>query len=252
MEKKLYGLLGEHLSHSFSPKFFNTKFKNENIDAEYRAFEIPDIGDLMELLAEYPNLVGLNVTVPYKQAIMPYLDSMNDVAATVGAVNVVKIERDKQGDVISLRGYNSDVIGFKNSVAPVIPQGCKNALVLGTGGASKAVVYALESMGIIPQLVSRYKTENVITYDEITPEIVQNNRLIVNTTPLGMYPAVDGCAPIPYEYLSPLNVCYDLVYNPGDTLFLRKALSQGATAKNGAEMLQLQALESWRIWNEEW
>lgn len=251
MSKKLYGLLGEHLSHSFSPKFFNTKFKNENIDAEYRSFEIPDISDLMELLSEYPNLVGLNVTVPYKQAILPYLDTMDETAQTVGAVNVVKIKRDEMGDVTELRGYNSDVIGFRESIKPIITAGCKNALVLGTGGASKAVVYALEQLGITPQLVSRHKASDIITYDEINQTLINKCQLIVNTTPLGMYPDVDGCAPIPFNFLTPAHVCYDLVYNPGDTLFLKKSLERGATAKNGNEMLILQALESWRIWNEE-
>lgn len=246
-QHKIYGLIGYPLTHSYSKVYFNSKFESENIDAEYINFEIPDIGDLMEVMSENPDLSGLNVTIPYKQKIIPYLNSLDKEAEKIGAVNVVKIIR--KGNDFKLVGYNSDVVGFRNSIRPLLTPFRTRALVLGTGGASRAVVNGLETLGVESQLVSRTPKPGVITYSEITPEIMESHKIIVNTTPLGMYPDVDRCPDIPYELLTPEHLCYDLLYNPDVTLFMKKAREKGATYKNGLEMLLLQAFESWRIWN---
>ena len=250
--EKIYGLIGYPLGHSFSEGYFNNKFRSEGIDARYVNFEIPDIGDLMELVAETPQLAGLNVTIPYKEQVIPYMDDMDPVARRIGAVNVVKVRWLRDGSP-HFTGYNSDIIGFSQSIAPVLPAGRPDmplrALVLGTGGASKAVCCALEDMGVFPQLVSRTPREGVITYADITPDIMESHKVIVNTTPLGMYPHTDECPDIPYHLLDSTYLCYDLLYNPEITLFMRKASERGAQVKNGLEMLLLQAFESWRIWN---
>lgn len=248
-EKKVYGLIGFPLGHSFSQTYFNQKFEAENINAEYINFELPDIGDLMEVFAENPTLSGLNVTIPYKEQVIPYMDSMDPTAAEIGAVNVIKITRDKSGD-ISLRGYNSDIVGFTDSIAPMLKPSHKKALILGTGGASKAVELGLRNLGLLTQKVSRTKRANTITYSEITPEIMREYTVIVNTTPLGMYPHVNEAPEIPYDLLTPEHICYDLLYNPDITLFMRKSAQYGAEVKNGLEMLLLQAFESYQIWNK--
>lgn len=244
---KLYGLIGYPLGHSFSQSYFNSKFKAEDINAEYRNFELPDIGDLMELLSEEPLLDGLNVTIPYKEAVIPYMDKMDSVAAGVGAVNVIKFERGK-GDSLSLTGYNTDVIGFSESIKPLLTPERKKALVLGSGGASKAVNYSLRRLGVEPQIVSRTPREGVITYSDLTPGIMAEYLVIVNTTPLGMYPNIDRCPDIPYDLLTPRHLCYDLLYNPDETEFMKRAAANGAEVKNGLEMLMLQAFASWEIW----
>ena len=245
---KLYGLIGFPLGHSFSQQYFNTKFEAEGINAQYRNFELPDIGDLMELIAEYPDLSGLNVTIPYKQAVIPYMDEMNPVAREVGAVNVIKFTR--KGNDLRLTGYNTDVIGFTDSIAPMLGEGHTKGLVLGSGGASRAVVYSLRQLGVEPQVVSRTLRPGVITYGDLTPEVMTTHTVIVNTTPLGMYPNVDECPDIPYDLLTPQHLCYDLLYNPDETLFMKRAAEHGAKTKNGLEMLMLQAFASWDIWNE--
>ena len=245
---KLYGLIGFPLGHSFSQQYFNTKFEAEGINAQYRNFELPDIGDLMELIAEYPDLSGLNVTIPYKQAVIPYMDDMNPVAREVGAVNVIKFTR--KGNDLRLTGYNTDVIGFTDSIVPMLGDGHTKGLVLGSGGASRAVVYSLRQLGVEPQVVSRTARPGVITYGELTPEVMATHTVIVNTTPLGMYPNVDECPDIPYDLLTPQHLCYDLLYNPDETLFMKRAAEHGAKTKNGLEMLMLQAFASWDIWNE--
>lgn len=247
--RKIYGLIGFPLTHSFSKTYFNNKFESENINAEYLNFEIPDIGDLMEVVAEYPDLCGLNVTIPYKEQVIPYMDEMDADAAAIGAVNVIKFIRSK-GDDLRFKGYNSDIVGFCDSIRPLLTPYRDKALVLGTGGASKAVVRGLQNLGVKSQLVSRNKKEGVITYGEIDAEIMATHKIIVNTTPLGMYPHVDECPDIPYELLTPQHLCYDLLYNPDVTLFMKRAREMGAEVKNGLEMLLLQAFESWRIWNE--
>lgn len=247
--RKIYGLIGFPLTHSFSKTYFNNKFESENINAEYLNFEIPDIGDLMEVVAEYPDLCGLNVTIPYKEQVIPYMDEMDADAAAFGAVNVIKFIRSK-GDDLRFKGYNSDIVGFSDSIRPLLTPYRDKALVLGTGGASKAVVRGLQNLGVESQLVSRSKKEGVITYGEIDAEIMATHKIIVNTTPLGMYPHVDECPDIPYGLLTPQHLCYDLLYNPDVTLFMKRAREMGAEVKNGLEMLLLQAFESWRIWNE--
>ena len=249
--KHLYGLIGYPLAHSFSRMYFNNKFEAEGIDAQYINFEIETLELLPQLIASYPNLQGLNVTAPYKEAVIPYLDSMDDDARQIGAVNVIKcIRNPRTGDVIELRGHNSDVVGFGQTVdsLPVAPG--TRAMVLGTGGAAAAVKAALISRGIDVQLVSRRKSEHTLVYEEITRAMVANHKLIVNATPVGKYPDVDQCPPFPCRFLTPQHVCYDLIYNPEETLFLKQAASQGAMTKNGLEMLLLQAFDSYQIWTE--
>lgn len=247
-DEKIYGLIGFPLTHSFSQNYFNQKFEAEGINARYLNFELPDIGDFMEVISEYPTLSGLNVTIPYKEQVLPYLDEIDEDAAQIGAVNVIKIIRTK-GDDIKFKGYNSDIIGFTDSIAPLLNEARNKALVLGTGGAAKAVVRGLQNLGVEPTLVSRTPREGVITYADLTPEIMAENLVIVNTTPLGMYPHVDECPDIPYDCLTKEHLCYDLLYNPDVTLFMQKAAQHGAETKNGLEMLLLQAFASWNIWN---
>lgn len=246
-EKKLYGLIGYPLTHSYSRVYFNNKFESEGINAEYINFELPDVGDFMEVMAEYPQLEGLNVTIPYKQQVIPYMNSLDEEARIIGAVNVIKIIR--KGNDFTLKGYNSDVVGFRDSIAPLITDFRRKALILGTGGASRAVAHGLSTLGVESMFVSRTARDGVITYSDITPEIMASHKVIVNTTPLGMYPHVDECPAIPYDLLTPEHLCYDLLYNPDVTLFMKRARSHGAVVKNGLEMLLLQAFESWRIWN---
>ncbi len=246
--QKVYGLIGYPLTHSFSQNYFNQKFKAENLDAEYVNFEIPDIGYFMEVIAENPNLCGLNVTIPYKQQVIHYLDDMDADAKRIGAVNVIKFINDKGG--VKLKGYNSDVIGFRDSISPMLKPWMKKALVLGNGGAAKAVVVALEHLGVESKIVSRTPQEGAFGYDELTPEVMNEYHVIVNTTPLGMYPHVDECPNIPYELLTDKHLCYDLLYNPDVTMFMSKSQEYGAEVKNGLEMLLLQAFASYNIWEE--
>ena len=244
-----YGLIGYPLGHSFSIGYFNEKFQNENIDAEYLNFEIPSIDNLMEVLDSNPELKGLNVTIPYKEKVISYLDSISPEARAIGAVNVIKISHD--GSQILLKGYNSDVIGFTKSIEPLLETCHKKALILGTGGASKAVNYGLKSLGLETLFVSRYEREGTIQYKEITPEVVKEYNVIVNCTPCGMYPHTDECPILPYDAMDSHTLLYDLIYNPDETLFLKKGKSKGAIVKNGLEMLLLQAFVSWQFWHEE-
>ena len=244
-----YGLIGYPLGHSFSVGYFNEKFKAEHIDAEYLNFEIPSIDRFMEVVEEHPNLCGLNVTIPYKQQVIPFLDELDKTAASIGAVNVIKVIRLPKGKV-KLVGYNSDVIGFCQSIEPLLTAHYTHALVLGTGGASKAVTYGLKSLGLHPVYVSRTKRENILCYNDLSPEVMAQYSVIVNTSPVGMYPKVDQCPDIPYNLLTPNHLLYDLIYNPDETLFLKKGKAHGAVTKNGLEMLLLQAFAAWNIWNE--
>ena len=246
--EKLYGLLGYPLVHSFSQNYFNQKFESENIDAEYINFEIPDVGMLMEVVAENENLNGLNVTIPYKEQVIPFLDEIDPAASEVGAVNVIKFIRGKDG--LRLKGYNSDIIGFTDSIKSLLKPHHQSALVLGTGGAAKAVSYSLRKLGLEVQLVSRRKSANTLVYEELTKNDLKTYKVIVNTTPLGMYPNVDTCPDIPYRYLTSQHLCYDLIYNPDETLFLKNSRLAGAQVKNGLEMLLLQAFASYSIWNQ--
>ena len=245
-----YGLIGYPLKHSFSIVYFNEKFKAENIDAEYVNFEIPRIEEFMEVVEENPNLCGLNVTIPYKEQVIPYLDELDKDTAKIGAVNVIKIIRQPKGKV-KLVGYNSDIIGFTRSIEPLLkPDIHTHALILGTGGASKAIFRGLENLGIKSTFVSRTKkNDEVMTYEELTPEVMQQYKIIVNCTPVGMYPKVDECPAIPYDQLTTDHLLYDLLYNPDETLFMKRGRAQGATAKNGLEMLLLQAFAAWEIWH---
>lgn len=244
---KIYGLIGYPLTHSFSQNYFNQKFRNENIDAEYVNFEIPDIGDLMEVISENPNLHGLNVTIPYKEQVIPYLDEIDEDAAQIGAVNVIKFIRNKSS--VIFKGYNSDIIGFCDSIAPLLTPNRNKALILGTGGAAKAVYHGLKKLGVEPIYVSRNKQEGMLTYGELSNDIMAEYKVIVNTTPLGMYPRMDECPNIPYQCLTTEHLCYDLLYNPDVTLFMKRAEENGAEVKNGLEMLLLQAFAGWNIWN---
>lgn len=242
---KQYGLIGFPLTHSFSKKYFEQKFLREGISGcAYDLFAIEEIEQLPALLNAHPNLQGLNVTIPYKQKVMNYLQDIDGPAAEVGAVNCIKVINS------ALVGYNTDVYGFEKSLAGFIAESFKgNALVLGTGGSSKAVCYVLNKLGISYQLVSRQKGEEHLAYEELTKEIIEANILIINTTPLGMFPNIDSCPELPYQYLTPNHFVFDLVYNPTETLLLQKAKVQGAETKNGLEMLELQAQRSWEIWN---
>lgn len=248
-QQRLYGLIGRKLGHSFSQDFFNRKFDSEGIDARYVNFEIPDIDYLPDLIKSNPALAGLNVTIPYKEQILEYLDAIDPVAEAIGAVNVVKIYRQPDGSM-SFKGYNSDAPGFADSLRPLLTPSHRRALVLGSGGASKAVCFALRSLEVEPTVVSRTPADGQLGYPDLTPEVMAQHTVIVNTTPLGMYPAVDTCPDIPYDFLTPDHICYDLIYNPDKTLFMKKAAQHGAVAKNGLEMLLLQAFVSWNIWNK--
>lgn len=243
-----YGLIGFPLGHSFSRNFFNEKFENEGIKAKYINFEIPQIEDLPEILASNPELKGLNVTIPYKQKVMAYLDELSPEAKAIGAVNVIRVSH--KGKDVVLKGFNSDVIGFTKSIEPMLEPAHKKALILGTGGASKAIEYGLKTLGLETLFVSRTKKENTITYEEVTPEIIKEYNVIVNCTPLGMYPKADTCPDIPYEAMDGHTILYDLIYNPDETLFLTKGAKYSATTKNGLEMLLLQAFASWEFWND--
>ena len=245
----LYGLIGYPLSHSFSKRYFAEKFEKERIaDSRYDLFELKDISELPELLKQTRGLRGLNVTIPYKQAVIPYLGGMDTAARRIGAVNTIKVFADG-----STKGYNSDYYGFRQSVHEWIEhrgESCANlkALVLGNGGAAKAVVTALHDLKAEVQMVSRTPSEGILGYEELTQESMHTYRLIVNTTPLGMYPNVEACPPIPYEHLTRDHFLYDLVYNPLQTLFLRKGAEQKAHTHNGLKMLEMQAEKSWEIW----
>lgn len=248
--KILYGLIGYPLTHSFSRDFFNCKFAAEGINAEYINFEIDDIGRLMELVAEFPELHGLNVTAPYKEQVIPFLTSLSPEAEAIGAVNVIKvIHHATDGQAVALEGHNTDMPAFANTLKPLATPSLTSALVLGTGGAAKAVSHALRGMGIDVQLVSRRKSASTMTYEEITRATVASHQLIVNATPLGKWPDVDCCPDFPYRFITPNHLCYDLIYNPDVTEFMRRASQAGARVKNGLEMLLLQAFHSYQIWN---
>ena len=243
-----YGLIGYPLGHSFSISYFNQKFADEGINAKYMNFEIPSIDELPEVIAKHPELKGLNVTIPYKEKVMDFLDSISPEARAIGAVNVIRVTH--EGNKTNLKGFNSDVIGFTQSIEPMLDKKWhKKALILGTGGASKAINYGLKALGIETVFVSRYERPGTIQYGMITPEVVKEYNVIVNCTPLGMYPHSDECPDLPYEAMDSHTILYDLIYNPDQTLFMRRGLEYGADVKNGIEMLLLQAFASWEFWN---
>lgn len=251
-----YGLLGHPLGHSFSRKFHNERFERLSIDAEYVNFDLESVDLLPDIIANEPALRGLNVTIPYKQQVMQFLDELDPVAERIGAVNTIKVRRAPEGAKtklagLYLKGYNTDIIGFRDSIKPLLGGVAGKALVLGTGGASRAVCVALEDMGIQPVYVSRTSAPGRLTYDELTPEMMADYPVIVNCSPVGMFPHVDECPAIPYEALTPNHVCYDLIYNPAETLFLAKAKAQGAKTMSGGAMLEGQAIASYEIWTED-
>lgn len=243
----IYGLIGYPLGHSFSISYFNQKFTDEGIDAKYENFEIKNIETLLEVLDTVPNLRGLNVTIPYKQKVMSYLDTISPEARAIGAVNVIRVIH--EGNQTKLKGFNSDVIGFTKSIEPMLEKIHKKALILGTGGASKAIDYGLRALGLDTVFVSRYQRPGTIQYKDVTPEIIKEYNVIVNCTPCGMYPHVDECPDLPYEAMDTHTILYDLIYNPDETLFMKRGAEQGASSKNGLEMLLLQAFASWEFWN---
>lgn len=241
----MYGLIGYPLEHSFSAKFFNKKFEDEGINEYYELFPIPRISDLGNLIASQPELRGLNVTIPYKEQILPLLSEIDYEAREIGAVNVVKIDKDSK----KLKGFNTDAIGFRRSIEPLLNEDMTKALILGTGGASKAVAYILKTLGKDITFVSRKSSSFAISYDELSEDIISDNLIIINTTPLGMWPDIKKAPAIPYEYLTPRHLCFDLIYNPEITEFMRLSAQRGARVKNGMEMLYGQALAAWEIWN---
>ena len=236
-----FGIIGNPLKQSFSAKFFTEKFAREQIDADYHLFPLDDISQFPQFIREH-HFSGLNVTLPFKQSIIPYLDQLDDTAQGVGAVNVINFQDGK------LIGYNTDTCGFRESILPLLQPYHKSALILGTGGAAKAVDYALRSLNINTHFVSRSSNFS-FTYSELNQDIIRDNLLIVNCTPLGMFPEINACPAIPYQYLTPQHLLYDVIYNPPLTLFLQKGKEQGATTANGLQMLHSQAREAWKIWN---
>lgn len=243
---KHFGLIGFPLGHSFSKKYFTQKFSDEKINASYELYELENIQNFPQLVQQI-DFSGLNVTIPYKEQIIPFLDELDDTARAIGAVNVIKFSR--TGNQIHLKGYNSDAIGFLESIRPHIKPWHQEALILGTGGASKAIKYGLEQMGIMSTFVSRTAKPGMLTYSQLLPETIEAHTLIVNATPLGTFPKTDECPDIPYHCLGPKHLLFDVVYNPGKTLFLQRAEQQGCTIVNGSGMLTGQAIAAWNIWN---
>jgi shikimate dehydrogenase len=243
-----FGLIGFPLSHSFSKKFFTQKFAAENISGcAYELFPIENIELFPKLIAQDRELEGINVTIPYKLAVIPYLDEIDEAAAQIGAVNCIAVKRGN--GKLFLKGYNTDAYGFEESLAPMLEPHHSKALVLGDGGAAKAVKYVLNKLGIPFLVVTRKPGSDTVLYDRITAEVLKEYTILINTTPLGMSPDYESCPEIPYESLSDRHLAYDLVYNPEETVFLRRSRERGAKIKNGIEMLHLQAERSWYIWN---
>jgi shikimate dehydrogenase len=243
---KKFGLVGKNISYSFSKKYFTNKFSeplfNDNV---YENFDIETIEEFPNVIKNNPDLKGLNVTIPYKQAVIPYLNSLSEKASRIGAVNVIRFTKKGQ-----LKGYNSDWYGFKKALQPLLQEHHKKALILGTGGAAKAVAFALDELNIYYAFVSREVSEKTIDYSLINATTFDNFQIIINCTPLGTSPNVKDCPPIPYEFFTSNHIAFDLVYNPEVTEFLKRAKKKGATIKNGKEMLVFQAEKAWKIWNK--
>ena len=244
---KQFGLLGKNISYSFSQKYFTKKFKELQLeDCSYKNFDLQKIEDFPLILNEnVDHIKGFNVTIPYKEEIFKYLDEIDPDAETIGAVNVIKVLQD-----LRLKGFNTDTFGFEHSLRPLLKGNVKHALILGTGGASKAVAFVLNKLNIDFKFVSRTSKDNkTISYKNLNKHMIKHSLLIINCTPLGTYPNIENLPQIPYKYLTTNHILYDLIYNPAVTLFLKKGKEKGCVVKNGAEMLQLQADQSWEIWN---
>ncbi|WP_297332391.1 shikimate dehydrogenase [Flavobacterium sp.] len=246
MKEVNYGLVGSDISYSFSPGYFKEKFKKEGLkNYRYNLYDIPDINHLQDIIAETKKLRGLNVTIPYKEAIIPLLNSTSKTAKKIGAVNTVTVS--KKG---KLKGFNTDHYGFRKSLKPLLKEHHEKALILGTGGASKAVAYALRKLGIEYDFVSRNGDEVIYSYTDLDKEIFDEYHIIINTTPLGTYPDTEECPPLDYSLFTDKHIAFDLVYNPEVSTFLKKAGEHGAVTKNGYEMLVYQAEKAWEIWNK--
>jgi len=248
-----YGLIGKNIGYSFSKRFFKAKFDKEDIDASYINLDCKDIATVKRCLADQ-TMDGFNVTIPYKEVVIPLLDDLDTDAKTIGAVNTIKRMPDG-----SLKGFNTDFVGFRESLfnsqegmqfKNALAEGKNqlNALVMGTGGASKAIVYALNKMGVKYQYISRKRTKTTLTYNDIDEELMRNTWLIINCTPLGTFPDIHQSPDIPFDFINPSHIAYDLIYNPAETIFLQRAKTQGATTFNGLSMLEGQAIASWHIW----
>jgi shikimate dehydrogenase len=252
---RVFGLIGTPLTHSFSKKYFTGKFEKEHIsDARYDLFPLEDISLLPDLLQKTENIRGLNVTIPFKESVLPFLNELDDTARAVGAVNTIRLEPGNY-----LKGYNTDVYGFRQSIKPFLESHHERALILGTGGAAKAVAYVLKEIGLDCYFVSRKKgidkketagKTNVFSYEEVNEYVIRHFPVIVNTTPVGMYPNTEEIPPLPYSFLTPQHFLCDLIYNPEETRFLKEGKSRGALTLNGLSMLHQQAEKAWEIWNE--
>ena len=239
-----FGLIGKNIDYSFSKKYFSEKFESENLPHSYENFDISSIDFFKEIISETTDLKGLNVTIPYKEKIIQYLDFLDETAEKIGAVNTIKISEEKK-----LTGYNTDFYGFQKSLEKFLPLQKKTALILGTGGASKAVAYALENLGFDFKFVSRTENPNSISYKSLSKSILENHLLIINCTPLGTFPNIHEYPAIPYEFITENHLLFDLIYNPAETEFLKQGKIRGAKTANGLRMLELQAEKAWEIWN---
>lgn len=242
---KTYGVIGKNISYSFSPRYFNEKFEREGISAQFLNFDMADLTSLNKLQEEYPGLRGASITIPFKEEIIPLLDALDPTAREIGAVNSVKFHQDGK-----MTGYNTDFIGFRDSLKPHLKPHHKKALILGTGGASKAIEYALEQLGINSMKVSRREGADRITYRDLDPALLKEYTCIVNCTPLGTHPEVQKMPDVPTDLLGAEHLVFDLIYNPAETELMKRAAARGAVAVNGYEMLVLQAEASWKIWND--
>jgi shikimate dehydrogenase len=244
--KRVYGLIGKNISYSFSKKYFSDKFVLGNlIDCSYENFDLQSIEEFSSVITNNPDLKGLNVTIPYKESVILYLDKLSKNASLIGAVNVIRVT--KKG---TLKGYNSDYYGFIKSLKPLLQPHHKKALILGTGGAAKAISFALDKLGILYTFVTREEKEGMIDYSRLNATTFDNHQIIINCTPIGTIPNTKEFPPIPYNYFTSSHIAYDLIYNPEETQFLKKAKKKGAITKNGYEMLVLQAEKAWKIWNK--
>lgn len=244
MKNKRFGLVGKNISYSFSRAYFSKKFLEEGLENyEYVNFDIPDISEFPEIISQNEHLAGMNVTIPYKEQVIPFLQSLHPKAKKIGAVNTIKITPK------GLKGYNTDCYGFKKSLQPLLKPYHKKALILGTGGASKAVAFVLEELGIGYRYVSRKNSTKMLSYDILTKNIMEDHQVIINCTPLGTHPDIDNKPPIPYQFITKRHLLYDLIYNPSETAFMKAGKEKGAETCNGLRMLELQAEKAWKIWN---